>query len=80
MRLITAGSSMHAITFKGPPQVAQVSSSILNTRSVVVPMSSPRSALPGAPPRAPRDAERDARVSPVHAEDGWVRQFMLMAP
>ena len=32
MRLITAGSSMHAITFICPPQVSQVSMSILNTR------------------------------------------------
>ena len=32
MRLITVGSSMLAITLTGPPQVSQVSMSILNTR------------------------------------------------
>ena len=32
MRLTTAGSSILAITFIGPPQVAQISMSLLNTR------------------------------------------------
>ncbi len=74
MRLITAGSSMVAMTFILPPQVSQVSISILNTRCRrCAKGSSLRGSLPVAHSRSPRDAVRVGPGPLAHADDGWAR-------
>ena len=79
-RLITAGSSMLAMTFIVPPQGSQISISILNTRFRRCAKGSlPRGDLPGTHPRSPLDADRDGPGSLARAEEGG-RQLLFMAP
>ena len=70
-RLVTAGSSMRAMTFLVRPPVSQVSIAILNTRFRRCAKGSlPRGGLPGAHQRSPLDADRDGPGSLARAEEG----------